>query len=348
MILAASLVLALGHAEAAEVSVPADGHAFNPAWSQDGKWLAFELNQYEGSVDLYVVQVQNGQPVGTPRKVDVPGATSSFAAGGAMAAGAVWHPQGNLVFEGNSSGSPSRLYFWAPGGQRAAQLLTTSQVGGDLSWPAISRDGKTMVFVSDATGLGDIYTWEQATNAVKATAQSPFSEMAPRFDPTGAQIAFSRKNNGAEDLFVYADGKPVPRIGGNGDQTRPTWADASSVVFFTNERGDEHWDIAQSGAAGDKKTLARDVRLPLRAAPAVSADGRWVAWGAATPEKSNKIYLTAVDGSKTVEVDTGMVAAGEPSLISAGGKVWLAYTALPSNSATWRQLHVMDVTSRVN
>jgi Tol biopolymer transport system component len=41
---------------------PEDGHAYTPVWSADGKWLAFEVNRYDGgSIDLYVAAVaQNG------------------------------------------------------------------------------------------------------------------------------------------------------------------------------------------------------------------------------------------------------------------------------------------------
>jgi Tol biopolymer transport system component len=348
MILAASLALALGGpAEAAEVPVSADGHAINPTWSKDGKWLAFEVNQYEGSVDLYVVQVENGQAMGSPRKVEVPGSSSSFASGGSIAAGAVWHPEGTLIFEGSSSGTDSRLYFWSPGGARASQLLSASQIGGDLTWPTITADGGTLAFVSDSTGDGDIYTWKQATNEVANAAKSGFSEMAPRFNKDGSSVAYSRKNQGGEDLFVLSGGSSVPRIGGNGDQSRPNWADGGAVVFFTNERGDQRWDIGVSRGPGDKKTIAKDVRLPLRAAPSLSDDGRWVAWGTSVPEKAGKIYVTRVDGSSTVEFSTGLVAAGEPSLVTAAGRTWLAYTALPSDTAAWRQLHIMDITGKL-
>jgi hypothetical protein len=77
-------------------------------------------------------------------------------------------------------------------------------------------------------------------------------------------LAYSRQNQGGEDMFTWAGENPVPRVGGNGDQSRPSWA-GMSLVFFTNERGDDKWDIAVSEAAGQKRTLAKDVRLPLRA-----------------------------------------------------------------------------------
>ena len=59
------------------------------------------------------------------------------------------------------------------------------------------------------------------------------------------------------------------------------------------------WDVAVSGSAGQSKTLAKDVRLPFRAPPALSPDGKWVAYGLESPDKANSIWLTKVDGSKT-------------------------------------------------
>ena len=120
------------------------------------------------------------------------------------------------------------------------------------------------------------------------------------------------------------------------------------MVFFSNERGDDHWDIALSNGPGNKQTLARDVRLPIRSVPALSPDGQWVAYGTATPEDSSIIYMTRVDNAnQTITIETGLVAAGEPALIEAGGRVMLAFTALPSAGADWRQLHIMDITNQL-
>jgi len=347
MILGTLLALALSHqANAAEVSLTERGHAYNPSWSPDGQWLAFELNRFEGSVDLFVVKVQNGNPMGAPQKVTVPGAGSNFSSGGTIAAAPNWHPQGQLIFEGSNAGGTNRLYFWAPGGQKASELLNTTQIKGDLSWPAVSPDGKLLAFVSDATGQGDLYTWNRSTNQVSQALTSTFSEMAPRYSKDGSKVAYSRKNLGGEDLFILQGTQSVPRIGGNGDQTRPAWI-GDSVVFFSNERGEDHWDIATSAAPGDKRVLAKDVRLPLRATPAVSPDGQWIVYGVSDPEKAHFIMLTAVDGSRTIQIETDKVAAGEPAMVEAGGRMYVAFTALPAASADWRALHVMDITEQV-
>jgi Tol biopolymer transport system component len=126
------------------------------------------------------------------------------------------------------------------------------------------------------------------------------------------------------------------------------------VVYFTNERGEGHWDIAVTDSAGAQRTiLAREVRLPMRAGPAITPDGRSVVYTMSDPEEGDRLVATRLDGSQTVEIPTGLVACGEPDLASNGGKTWAAFTALPSasddpNAATdWRQLYIVDVTGKL-
>lgn len=340
------LALLGGPAAAVEVSHPAAGHVFNPTWSGDGRWLSFEINDYEGTNDLFVVEMMSGTQKGSPSKAQLPGARSSFASGGTVAGAAVWHPQGALIFEGSNAGGTTRLFLLSPGTQGASELITGSQIKGDLSWPAISPDGRRVVFVSDVTGAGDIHVWDRGTNSVTKMLSSPFSEMAPSFHSSGDKIAYSRKNRGGEDMFVLQGTSSRPWVGGNGDQTRPTWS-GETIIYFSNERGDDQWDIVTSNAPGAKTVIARNVRLPLRAQPSLSDDGQWVAYGVSDPEQSHKIFVTRVDGSRTVRIDTGLVAAGEPALATHGGQTFLAFTALPKAGADWRQLHTVNITNQM-
>ncbi|MEL6344523.1 MAG: hypothetical protein AAFV53_15510 [Myxococcota bacterium] len=348
MILGLLVSLALNSpASAAEVATPSKGHASNPSWSQDGQWLAFELNNYGGKIDLYMVQVANGNALGTPEKLSIPGNQSSFSSGGSVAAAPNWHPRGVLIFEGTNSSNSSRIYSRAPKGGAPSSLIKFNQVDGDLSWPAISPDGKTIAFISDATGSGDLYLWDFNTNAITQAVSSPFAEMAPRFHANGEKLAYTRKNRGGQDLFTWEGGSSTPLVGGNGDQTRPVWA-GDQVVFFTNERGENQWDIAVSSGPGQKQIIARGVRLPQRSTPALTPDAQWVVYGVEDTTASMKIMMTRIDGSKTVEVDTGLVACGEPSLVDADGRTYMAFTALPSEGADWRKLHIIDITNQLN
>jgi len=336
----------LSIASAAEVQHTAAGHVFNPTWSPDGRWLSFEVNDYEGTNDLYVVEMMSGSPKGAPAKAQLPGARSSFSSGGTVAGAAVWHPQGALIFEGSNAGGTTRLFLLSPGTQGASELITGSQIKGDLSWPAISPDGRRVVFVSDVSGSGDIHVWDRGTNSVTRMLTSPFSEMAPAIHADGEQIAYSRKNRGGEDMFVLQGANSRPWVGGNGDQSRPTWA-GDTILFFSNERGDDQWDIASSSTVGSKSVLAKNIRLPLRAQPALTPDAQWVSYGVSDPEQSHKIFMSKVDGSRTIRIDSDLVAAGEPSVITVDGQTYLAFTALPKAGADWRQLHVLNITNQL-
>jgi len=344
--LIAGLMLGLGVAHAGEIRHSGAGHVFNPTWSPDGRWLAFEINDYEGTNDLYVVEMMSGAAKASPTKAQLPGARSSFSSGGSMAGAAVWHPQGALIFEGSNAGGTTRLFLLSPGTQGASELISTAQIKGDLSWPSISPDGRRVAFVSDVSGSGDIHVWDRGTNTVTRMLTSPFSEMAPSFHGDGQKMAYSRKNRGGEDLFVLEGTSARPWVGGNGDQSRPVYA-GQTMLFFSNERGEDQWDIAATTAVGSKKVIARNVRLPLRAQPNVSPDGQWVVYGVSDPEQSHKIFLTKIDGSRTIRINSGKVAAGEPSMVSAGGQTYLAFTALPNAGADWRQLHVLDITNQL-
>lgn len=348
MILAVSLAL-VSAAHAVEVTWVGGGHAGNPEWSPDGSWLAFEVNNNADKVDLYVVKVANGNP-SAPQKVTIPGGSSSFSAGGSYAANPNWHPRGPVLFEAANPGGLTRIYFLNPGGSSPAEYLNVTQAPGNLAWPTVSPDGTSLAFVSSATGQGDIYVFNQSTNKVAVTVPSEMPENAPRYSTDSKMLVYSRKNQGTEDLFTWAVGTPsqTPLKGGNGDQSRPRFA-KSEVVYFTNERGDEHWDVAAMAVTpgAERRILAKDIRLPLRSQPALTPDGSAVVYCSSAPAQDGSVFVAKLDGSGTKEIKTGLNAVGDPALVTANGRTFLAFTALPVAGSDWRQLHIVDVTGQI-
>jgi len=264
-----------------------------------------------------------------------------------VVAAPVWtaQPSTMLFFEGSNAGGYLRVYYAMPASASPSELIPSSTVKGNLSAPTISPNGKRFAFAADATGAGDILVWELAGSQPPAVAASTAaSENFPALDASGDRLAFSRKGNG-EDLFFWtADGRTGGLTSASGDQTRPRWV-GDQVVYFSSERGEGHWDVmAVNGTGGSPRTVTQDVRLPVRAAPAVSPDGRHIAVVSSNPAEGDKIRIVALDGSGTREIETGLVACGEPSIAERGGRTWLAFTALPAAGADWRALHVVDIT----
>ena len=335
-------------ASAGEVRFEAEGHAESPSWSKDGKYLAFEVNNLADKVDLYISSV-SGQVANDAKRVSLPGGSNPFAMSGSVLTHAVWHPEGVLVFEGSNQGGQMRLYYVVNGSTAASEYISVSDLGGDLTFPRISPDGNYLMFVADITGNGDVRSFERMTSKLGQVTQSSYSEMYPEFSVNGKTVLFTRKRNNAEDVFTmpFSGGESKLVMGGPGDQTRPTFGEEGRVLFYDGARGDGKWDLVSVAASGEKKTIARSVRMPTRTRPAVSPDGEWVAYTYDDPTKSGSVFVSRTDGTDTVQIASNYEACGEPAIGFQGGSVLLAYSALKSKGADWRFLHVEDITARL-
>lgn len=336
-------------ASAGEVRYAAEGHAYNPVWSKDGKWVAYEVNRYDGgSIDMFVSSV-NGGIAKDGIKVALAGG-SQFGGGGQILINPTWHPGGLAIFEGSNQGGVYRLYIYSPGGGSPTELLNTTKAPDNLAFPVVTADGNTLAFTSAATGAGDIRTWDRTKDVMGQLTTSADTETFPLYSPDSKRMIFNRNASGTEDLYMLDLATKTEKVfvSGGGDQTRGTFAANGAVVYFSNERGTENWDLVTVDSAGaNKRVIAKDVRLPMRSRPTLTPDGQWVAWTTAKAELSGKVYLAKVDGSKTVELDSGFNACGEPALTVVGGRTLIAYTYLQNNGADWRKLMVLDVTDKL-
>lgn len=336
---------------AGQIQAPKQGHAMNPTWSKDGKYLAFELNTYGGDgIDMFFAQM-NGHTSTKVMGVKLPGSSGPYT-GQQVVMNATWHPQGIAVFEGSNSGGTFRLYFAQPGGASAAEMLPNNTAPGNLQFPVVDPTGNVLAYTTDQVGKGDVMTWNRSSNKITPTTSSPESEVFPMFDKKGANVLFSRKkSSGAVMYETGADGSGERQLGtpGNGDMTRPVYGGASEqlVLYFSNERDTTNWDLKQMNrSGGGTKTLAQNIRLPERARPAVDPTGKYVAYTLALPaEKDNVLYIKNLETGATKEIKTQFTACGEPALGISGGKTVLAYTALPGEKADYRFLYAQDVTN---
>lgn len=346
--LAMACLLATGTAAAGTVRFDGEGHAENPVWSLDGRYIAFEVNRFAGNTDMFVAEI-SGAMARDAKKVRLPGGGGGFGAGSQVTINAAWHPEGMVVLEGSNQGGQFRLYYANPAVGTADEMLPTSMVPGDLTFPAVSPNGAKLAFVSDQTGNGDIRVFDRASGAVTQLTSTEGSEMFPEYDANGAQVLFTRKRNNTEAVYLLdtRTNEEVTVSSGTGDRTRPTFA-GDRVVYFSHDGDGESWNLVSTDLRGQgRQTLASGVRLPVRGRPAVSPDGRWVAYVSADPTQSSKVVLVRADGSSRVEVPTEFVACGEPALTVANGRTLLAFTALPSADSAWRFLHVLDITGRI-
>ena len=333
-------------AGAGAVVVEGEGHIHHPVFSPHGDYLAYEVNGLTTRVDLYVAPVE-GEAAIQGVHVSLPGA-GAFSDAEGVAMNTAWHPSDLMVFEGASAAGVLRLFYHQPGSGVAAELIPRKTLRGNLSFPALSAEGDTLALVSDHTGNGDIYTRETASGVLTQQTDTPASESFPLFSADGSELLFSRRHQGTDDVLAkrLADGVERQVIGGAGHQSRPNYAGQERIVYFDASRAEGVWDLMSIDAQGSEPMpLGRDVRLPLRARPAVSADGQWVAYTSGEPTPGCAVHLVKVDGSEERAIRTRHTACGEPALSEHEGRVLLAYTALPESGSEWRFLEVLDITT---
>lgn len=183
-----------------------------PAWSHDGRYIAFAADRGDG-FDLYVVDAE----AGPPRRV-------TFLQGDERTP--TWTPDGRLVFAHRSRDqwdlAVVNIEGTAPGVPPVVHMFTSTP--DDEEQPAVSPDGTLVAYVSsfrDATGTHDVWVrrlggigapYDGREGDLEAVADEPGTplrltatpdrESHPEWDPSGARVAFAARRDGLGAVWV--------------------------------------------------------------------------------------------------------------------------------------------------
>lgn len=311
------------------------GAVANPGWSFDGDWLSWELSG-PGPDELAVEVAAIDDGIG-----DKPHPIGGFDGGRTF--GAVWHPADDRAFVLHAApGAAMRPSWIAPGSAASTPWLADSAVKGVVVDPAFAADGDRVAFISYETGDGDLRVWHRATDTVDPAVITPAIESTPAWSPDGTRIAVGRAVGGDDDVAVLdvAAGAYATVAAGPGSQIRPTWGADGSVVYFDSPDG-ERWSVVAK--LGDvARTVATDVRLPVRAAPALTPDRAWLAWTDGQGD-SDLVHLTNLVDGRIVDVATGLKVAAEPAIgETTDHRRWLASVGIQDGA---RVLAVREITA---
>jgi Tol biopolymer transport system component len=201
---------------------------------------------------------------------------------------------------------PSPEAVAGPG--RASFTLVTDQPGVE-SDPALSPDGKSVVYVAAVGGQYDLFLLRiGGRNPVPLTADCPLDDSQPVFSPDGERIAFRSEREGGGIFLMDSTGESVRRLSDFGFD--PSFSpDGRELVVGTvgfqfpmdrSGRG-ELWAI--DVRTGQKRQLARPTDAVQ---PSWSPHGTRIAyWGLRKDSGQRDIFTVAADGS---ELASGGVA----------------------------------------
>jgi TolB protein len=234
----------------------------------------------------------------------------------------------------------------------AAQAVSLTAVRD--AYPHLSPDGRTLAFHSNRSGRQAI--WLANGDGGNPRLLFDGGELGsdpgtPVWSPDGRSIAFAMKPAGASDeneSDIYAmnvDGSGFRRLtAAPGDDSHPHWSADGSRIFFNSARATpdlkadwtRQWiDIYSMAADGSDVRRHTECRA-VCTYPVPSPDGKSVAhrktlgsagrdWAQQPIERNSEVFLTALDGSGSVNLSNSPAYDGWPSW-SADGR-WLVFTS---------------------
>jgi TolB protein len=168
-------------------------------------------------------------------------------------------------------------------------------------WPSFTPDGKRILFDSDLKGSNnEIYTMRTDGSHLHPLTRGSNGSFDAVMSPDGKKIAFSRFIGTAGNLEIFrmrADGSHERRLTHNpGRDELPSWyANSQKLAFESDRDGDDEIFTMQSDGSHQRRLTQNDGVNDVE--PALSPNGKRIAFGRATPPGNEHIWVMDADGS---------------------------------------------------
>ncbi len=340
--LALSLLVAMGGGEPASgppvaiesqlsplnVSSTSERNEWNPRFSPDGRYLSFERR--EGSAQAILI-------VDTDALEAPPVRVSSMRqdAGGSLEAAILglgtndesfntqlsFFPEGSrFVFTGNEGSGIYRIY---EGGLGESAPLALSSESKEDGHPAVSPDGRWLVYVSARKGVGKLYLRDLSTGEERPATEGDKMDLFPAWSPDGTSLAYTSGDNDNHDVFVIRGvtgltPETVQLTSWSFDDLRPTFSnDGSSIAFYSsyNPAGeDKVWSIVvtpadgsgpKKGAALAERAFALNVVKDPETGPAWLPLGQSLVYARNSKKEFHPIYVVDTATKEELRMETG-------------------------------------------
>jgi eukaryotic-like serine/threonine-protein kinase len=303
-----------------------------PAFSPDGRVLAFARTLDAGISDLYLLTLSDRlKPLGEPRQL---------ALGSRAFYHPIWTADGReMVFADWVPGNLWRAAVSPSAGQPGEPRLLAS-LGNNIYGPAISRQRSRLAYMHGIFHIsigrigapGASGSSPLAAGDAQPLIYSTRNEYEVQFSPDGTRTAFVSDRSGNQEVWVCnSDGSNAVQLtsfGGPWVNTVRWSPNGEKIAFGSNVAGNwDIWVIAANGGKPQRMTThpANDGN------PSWSHDGRWIYFDSARTGEQ-QIFKIPANGGEAIEVTHDGAFA---PLESPDGK-FLYYTKDLAATSLWK------------
>jgi eukaryotic-like serine/threonine-protein kinase len=208
---------------------------------------------------------------------------------------AVWTPDGRIVYS-SRSGTNTDLYVSDANGKAATPLAPSSNHSYE---PAVTPDGRYIVFTSDRGGAFCLWRMDRDGNNVVQVTKEPAN--GPAISPDGKWIAYMRQaNNITVWKIPFAGGEPL-RLSTH-SAFSPAWSpDGKRLACWYQEEANGPFKLAIISPDDGAVLKSFDTNFNSPASPRWTADGRAVIVAVVRTGVSN-LWEQPVDGSSPRQI----------------------------------------------
>lgn len=224
----------------------------SPAWSPDGRKLAY-VSFENGNSQVFVQQLRSG-------------ARQRVSARKGVNSAPVWSPDGKKLALTLSKGDGNLdVYTLEIANQVLKRLTDWPSIETEPSW---SADGKEVYFTSDRTGSPQVYRLSAAGGKAQRVTFEGRYNARPRVSPDGRQLAVVHNDRGKYRIAVVDIERAYTRVLSDGSQDEsPGFAPNGEMIIYAS----------REGGRGVLSSVSADGRFQQRIA-AAEGDVREPAW----------------------------------------------------------------------
>jgi len=206
--------------EGGQVALNSPEPIISPAWSPDGKQLAYVSFERQKAV----VYTQDTSTGARRELANFRGSNSAPA----------WSPDGQTLAVSLSRDTGTQLYLIERNGGNVRRLTTTNAIDTE---PVFAPDGRTLYFVSDRGGGPQIYRMPVAGGSAERITFGSNYNISPTISPDGRTLAYISRQNGSFRLYrldLSTPGAQPFALSDTNDDEHPSFAPNGRLIIYAS------------------------------------------------------------------------------------------------------------------